>query len=250
MVPATVSVVIPVKDDAEMLARCLDALAGQSLAAFEIIVVDDGSTDPSAEVARSRGALVVPSAGSGIPAASATGYDAATGQLLARLDADCVPDPDWLERIEHRFASEPDLEAMTGGARFHDGPRALRRVGPALYLGAYLLFTAPALGHAPLFGSNLALRRTTWLAVRDRVHRDDELVHDDLDLAFHVGPVRRILIDRDLGMTMSSRPFFEGRAMFTRLRRGVHSVVVHWPHDLPPRRWIRRLRGERSTLEA
>lgn len=248
--PATVSVIVPVKDDAALLARCLDALATQSVAPLEIVVVDDGSTDDSAGVARSRGARVVASHGSGIPAASATGYDAATGDLLARLDADCIPDQDWIERIQRRFTLEPGMAAVTGPARFYDGPRLLRRLGPIVYLGAYLLATAPALGHAPLFGSNLALRRTTWLAVRDRVHSDDELVHDDLDLAFHVGPVRRIRIDLQLGMSMSARPFADARAFLLRLRRGAHSVVVHWPRDLPWRRWLLRLRTTRSTLES
>ena len=73
----TVSVVIPVRDDAEMLARCLAALAAQTRPADEIVVVDNGSSDDSASVARSAGARVVAEATPGIPQAASTGYDAA-----------------------------------------------------------------------------------------------------------------------------------------------------------------------------
>src|SRR5690606_1619684 len=87
----TVSVVIPVKDDADLLRRCLHALSRQSVPADEILIVDNASTDASAQVAIDAGATVVRCETPGIPAASAYGYDRATGQIILRLDADCVP---------------------------------------------------------------------------------------------------------------------------------------------------------------
>ena len=242
----TVSVVIPVKDDAPSLERCLAALKAQSHHPLEIVVVDDGSVDDSAAVAVANGARVVPCRGSGIPAASATGYDAAGGDILARLDADCVPPPDWCERIVDAFAADDSLAGLTGFATFHDGPRALRRILSTLYLAAYVAAVAPALGHAPLFGSNLAIRRSAWLRISDLVHRDDNLMHDDMDLSFHLGPERRIRLDRSVRMTMSYRPFTNARAFVLRVRRGFHSVVAHWPQELPWKRWIRRIRSADS----
>ena len=56
---STISVVIPVYNDAALLRRCLEALAAQTRRADEIVVVDNGSTDDSAEVARRGGARVV-----------------------------------------------------------------------------------------------------------------------------------------------------------------------------------------------
>ena len=95
----TISVVIPVLDDADMLRRCLRSLADQHVAPSEVIVVDNGSSDDTARVAADHGALVVVEPRRGIGHAAATGYDSASGQIVARCDADSVLPPDWLARI-------------------------------------------------------------------------------------------------------------------------------------------------------
>ncbi|MCR2812684.1 glycosyltransferase family A protein [Microbacterium sp. zg.Y1084] len=233
----TVSVVIPVKDDAEQLRGCLRALSLQTRLPDEIVVVDNASTDDSAAVARAAGARVVRCDVPGIPPTAATGYDAATGDLILRLDADSRPGHHWVEAMSGALAARPDVAAYTGGARFVDGPRALRAPLAVLYLSAYLAVAVPALGHLPLFGSNLAMRASAWRAVRDRVHRDDPEVHDDFDLAFHLGERHRIRYLRDARMGVSMRPFRAGSGFGRRVRRGFRSVLVHWPADFPPVRW-------------
>lgn len=244
---STVSVVIPVKDDDRALRRCLDALARQTRPADEVIVVDNGSSDASALVARDAGARVVRCDRTGIPAASATGYDAATGDVILRLDADCVPAPNWVETMTDAFDRRPDVDAFTGHARFVDGPRVLRMPLAAVYLGCFALVMVPTLGHVPLFGSNLGLRGSAWRAVRDEVHRDDAELHDDIDLAFHVGDVGRIRYLPRARMGISMRPFGDARAFVRRIAMGFRTVTVHWPEDFPPKRWARRLRsGERN----
>ncbi len=160
----TVSVVIPVRDDAGHLRACLQALARQTVAPDEGVVVDNASRDDSAEVAREAGARVVREPVVGIPAAASAGYDAARHEVISRLDADCVPPADWIERLGDVLAARPDVAAVTGAARFLDGPRALRGVAAVAYLGAYFVSVTLALGHPPLFGSNFALRRDAWLS--------------------------------------------------------------------------------------
>lgn len=235
----TISVVIPVKDDGPELRRCLRALAAQTLAPDEIVVVDNGSSDTSAAIAGRAGARVIRCPEPGIPAASARGYDTAAGEIILRLDADCVPDPRWVETVADAFERHPRTSAFTGGARFVDGPRPLRSALAVAYLGAYALLLIPALGHLPLFGSNLALRRVAWLDVRGSVHRHDPNVHDDLDLAFHLGERHRIRLLPSAAMGMSMRPFGDARSFARRLHRGSHSVLMHWPQDFPPVRWTR-----------
>lgn len=235
----TVSVVVPSKDDADLLRRCLAALAAQTRPADEIIVVDNGSTDATSAVARAAGARVVFEPEPGVLAASAAGYDAARTDIIARLDADCVPGPEWLQELVFAFTDDPTLAAVTGGAQLVDGPPRLRRALPAVYLSAYYAVLTLTLGHVPLFGSNMAVRRDAWTSVSERVHRHDDMVHDDLDLAFHLGEAHKIRYLGSLPMGISARPFGEGRAFATRIRRGFHSVLIHWPEQFPPFRWTR-----------
>lgn len=244
--PATISVVIPVLDDAGPLARCLAALGRQTVAADEIIVVDNGSIDDSAAVARAAGARVLTCAEPGIAAASTAGYDSARGELILRLDADCLPDPTWIQDMREAFARAGDAAAFTGHARFMDGPRALRVPLASLYLGSYTAVAGLALGHRPLFGSNLAFRRDAWHTVRAEVHRCDPELHDDLDLAFHLGELHRIGRLPRTSMSMSMRPFTRGD-FGRRVRRGFRSVLVHWPRDFPPFRWRRLIRRWAAT---
>ncbi|MFC7431404.1 MULTISPECIES: glycosyltransferase family 2 protein [unclassified Agrococcus] len=235
-----VSVVIPVKDDAVMLERCLAALATQTQPADEIVVVDNASSDDSADVARAAGAVVVRCDARGIPAAASRGYDAASGDVVLRLDADCLPRHDWIEHMVQALAADPRAAAVSGGARFVDGPPRLRAPLAAVYLGAYVALATSALGHPPVFGSNMAMRREAWLAASAHVHRHDPELHDDLDLAFHLGERARIRWTTGEQMGMSMRPFGAGRGFGRRIVRGLRTIAVHWPADFPPLRWARR----------
>lgn len=243
----SVSVVIPAKDDAEMLRRCLSALAHQSLTPSEIIVVDNGSTDRTRAVARDARVRLIVQPEPGILAASAAGYDAAEGDIIARLDADCVPSADWLARIVDVFTLDETLDAVAGPARSLDGPPRLRTVLPRIYLAAYFGSLYPALGHMPLFGSNMAMRREAWVAVSGRVHRSDPLVHDDLEVAFHLGERHKIRYVQDLPMGMSARPFGSLSSWGLRMHRGFHTVWIHWPRQFPPLRWARRAAWHRRA---
>lgn len=242
----SVSVVIPVLDDATVLERCLVALSRQTLAPLEVVVVDNGSRDASAEVARSFGAVVLREPVRTIAAAASRGYDRARGGLIARLDADCVPGPRWLERAERAMRDRPDVAAVTGFARFVDAPWLVARAGATAYLLAYQACVGAALGHPPVFGSNFVMRRSAWQAVSPFVHRDDDLVHDDIDLSVHLRAEGRILLLRGLPMGISVRPFTEG-GWGVRLRRGMHSITVHWPDELPWHRYARLL-GSRTPI--
>jgi glycosyltransferase involved in cell wall biosynthesis len=110
------SVVIPVYNDAPSLARCLKALASGDRLADEIIVVDDHSTDGSADVAARHGAQVLTGAGGpdGPAAARNRGAAAASGDILVFVDADVALHPDVLSRIERGFADRPDRAALFG----------------------------------------------------------------------------------------------------------------------------------------
>lgn len=239
--PLSVSVVVPVKDDAQALVRCLRLLAQQTVLPHEVIVVDNGSSDNSAVVAAAHGAVVVPEPAPGIPAAASRGYDAARGDVIARCDADSAPPPDWVEHIVGRMAASPHLDALTGTGRFYDLPRWSGPALRGLYLGSYYVLVHAALGHTAVWGSNMALRRRTWEEVRELVHRDDPELHDDMDLAFVLGPLRSVRYDRTLVVGVSGRSLRGRRQIRRRFRRAVRTLQVNWRVAPPWVRWRTRI---------
>jgi glycosyltransferase involved in cell wall biosynthesis len=238
----SVSVVVPVLDDARELERCLAALAAQTRPPDEVVVVDNGSTDGSAEVARAMGAVVVHESVRGIPAASARGYDRARGDLLVRLDADSVPPVDWIERAVRPFARS-DVVAVTAPGVPSDAGKLLAAVWDAVYMRPYFVLMHGALARPPLFGSAMVIRRSTWIAVRSRVHRADSEVHDDVDLSMLLDPAWHVVLDRDLALHVSSRPLSDVHGIPLRARRAFHTFRVNGRRANPVRRWARRLRA-------
>jgi cellulose synthase/poly-beta-1,6-N-acetylglucosamine synthase-like glycosyltransferase len=109
-----VSVVIPAYNAEATIAVCVNALQGQAYGgSYEIIVVDDGSTDGTAQAARRAGAKVI-SARRGRPAAARNaGICAARGGIVCCTDADCAPHSDWLRQIAAPF-EDPDVAACKG----------------------------------------------------------------------------------------------------------------------------------------
>ena len=240
--PPKVSVVIPARNDAPALDRCLRALRAQHVAPLEIVVVDNASTDATAQVARDHGARVVTEPRVGIPQAAAAGYDAARGDIIARLDADSLPPPTWVGTVRTLLGDAgPDAHAVTGVGRFYEWPRA-GGFAAAVYLGAYYLLCTAALGHPPLWGSNMAVRASAWRRVRARVHRDDAEVHDDLDLAFALGPGRRIALCRSLRVGVSGRSIVGWWQLRRRFARAFRTLGRNWSHLPPWQRWALRRR--------
>ncbi|MHB1446323.1 MAG: glycosyltransferase [Acidimicrobiales bacterium] len=116
--PPAVSVIVPVRDRRQLLRRCLDALAAQTLADHEVIVIDDGSVDGSAAEAEAdagagRPVRLLRTPGIGAVGARRLGVEAARAPVLAFTDSDCVPSPRWLEC---------GLGAIDGGAVVVTGP--------------------------------------------------------------------------------------------------------------------------------
>lgn len=242
----SLSVVIPCKDDAGPLTRCLEALAAQTVAPLEVIVVDNNSSDDSAEVAARLGARVLSEATPGIAAAASAGYDAALGNIIVRCDADTIPPFDWLERIAGRFTREPDLAVLTGPGDFHDAGPVRAKLANLGYMQAYFVSMGLAMAHWPPFGSNCAFRRTDWEQVRHRIHRFDPDVHDDVDLGFALDPTQRTVYDRSLRVGISARSLAGGAAGRRRFAQAFHTLALHWRQAPPWERWSRALSAGRE----
>lgn len=173
-----------------MIVGCLTALLRQSVTPFEVLVIDNLSTDATAQRARSAEFAALPirviaqDERQGLIPTRDRGFADARGDVLARIDADTVVDADWVQQLTNCFASE-GVAAVTGPVRYYDLPfRAVwQRVDG---WGRRLLFAADP-RHPFLFGSNMAIRRTAWLQIAGGVCADtDDRFHEDIDLAIHL----------------------------------------------------------------
>jgi glycosyltransferase involved in cell wall biosynthesis len=146
-----VSVLIAVHDGARYLEPSLASVLRQTVADFELLVVDDGSTDATPEllaaISDPRLRVVTNDAQAGLATSLNRGLEHAQGRYVARLDADDVAFPEWLERLLTRIRSRPDVAVVGTGIVEVDTagrPGGVHRlpVGPAA-VGWHALFSAP-----------------------------------------------------------------------------------------------------------
>lgn len=193
-----ISVIIPAFNAAEHLERCLQALAESSLRPLEVIVVDDGSTDASAEVARAAGAIVVATGAQSGPAkARNLGARAAKGAILFFLDADVCVHPDTIERVAEAFQRDPSLDAVIGS--YDDSP------GSKDFLSQYKNLMHSFVHHtssaeAGTFWSGCgAIRRDVFLAFGGFDESYTRPSIEDIELGYRLRSAgKKIVLDRDI----------------------------------------------------
>lgn len=149
----SVTVVIPCHNYARFLPEALSSVFAQSCPPAEVIVVDDGSTDESAEVAAGFDARVqvILQAQQGISGARNTGIRAARGELIAFIDADDLWPVDSLAVRLEAMASQPEVDCVFGQLSHFICPRASDEVRSRL-------FCPPGVASARMAGTMLARR--------------------------------------------------------------------------------------------
>jgi glycosyltransferase involved in cell wall biosynthesis len=162
--PRRISVIIPAHNEATFIPRVIEAVLAQGPpgAELDVIVVDDGSTDGTPDVARRAGARVVELTGSGgNPAAARNrGALAAAGDPLIFLDADCIPAPGWLAAILE--AHDRGATVVGGALDLPAGLSASARCD--YYCGWYLVHSRRPAGPVPHHPPpNLSVRRDAFL---------------------------------------------------------------------------------------
>ncbi len=114
VLPIRASVIVPCYNDADTVDRCLRALTRQTCRDFEILLVDDGSTDGAASIAEQFGSVrVIRTPHAGAAAARNCGARQARGGILLFTDADCAPSETWVEAMLSAFA-DPQVVGAKG----------------------------------------------------------------------------------------------------------------------------------------
>jgi glycosyltransferase involved in cell wall biosynthesis len=154
--------VIPCYNEENYIADTLFSLKSQDYdGEFEIIVVDNNSTDSTAKIAKEYGVSVIKEKRPGVCWARQTGTEAARGEIIISTDADTIFSPVWLKKLDCMFNHSNSYVAVAGPCKYRSGP---------FWGKAYpvLLFSAVH-GYAKLTGhpfyvtaTNLAFKKSYW----------------------------------------------------------------------------------------
>jgi len=158
-----ISVVVCTYNGARTIRDCLDGLEQLAYPDYEVIVVDDGSTDSTAAIACQYDYRLIRTENRGLSNARNTGLKAATGEIVAYIDDDAYPDPHWLPYLAANFLSTS--HAAVGGPNLAppgDGPIA-ECIARAPGGPVHVLLSDCEAEHIP--GCNMAFRKACLEAV-------------------------------------------------------------------------------------
>jgi GT2 family glycosyltransferase len=189
-----VSVIVVCWNSADVIGRCLRALAEQDYPNYEIVVVDDGSGDETRavaerELAGGRGTVVASPVNRGCPHARNLGLEHAKGEIVAFVDADGFAAGSWLREVVAAFGEDETIGGVASTVFFADDPLAINGAGGTvncqgwaadLLMGESYERAEPAEEALYAMGCGMALRRKAI----DRVGEfDDRMLnyYDDVD---------------------------------------------------------------------
>lgn len=216
----TVSIIIPAYNEERHLGACLQSIANQTILPEEVIVVDNNSNDRTAAIARQfKFVTLVSERQQGLIAARNTGFNAAKGDILGRINADAVLDAQWVARLKYQFGRQPSLAAIGGLGRNRLGPGRLK-LATIRASQVYCLHAEAYFGNVILWGANMAIRRRAWLKIKTMLQTEDDLVHEDQDISLCLSALGLPVIrDNQLLMTTDENSYYYFPKMIEYFRR-------------------------------
>ncbi|HSX30121.1 MAG TPA: glycosyltransferase family 2 protein [Candidatus Saccharimonadales bacterium] len=239
MQEVSVSVVIPAYNEEQHIAACLEAIACQTVRPFEVIVVDNNSTDSTVAIAhRYPFVTIVHEPRQGVMYARDAGFNAARGQVIGRIDGDSIVASDWIETIQTLFR-DSSLDAASGAVHYRDVGLSQAFDTVDLKVRQYLSTRMQQSGEFFLYGVNMAIRRSAWRAVRQQVCHERRF-HEDQDLAIHMSQRnQRIVFTPALKASISPRQAASGPQQF--LQYVWSNPHVYVAHGRPSARYMSRV---------
>jgi glycosyltransferase involved in cell wall biosynthesis len=200
-----ISIVIPVYNEADSLRACLKAIAKQNVRPHEVIVVDNNSSDRTCLVAGEFDFVtLIHEKRQGVVHARTKGFNAATGEIIARIDGDSIVPADWLENMEAVFSDE-SIDAASGQALYYGVAAANLINGIDIFIRRKLSLALEEDKKMYLWGANMGIRRKAWQDVKARLcQRANQ--HEDFDIAIHLHEIGAMVVfDERLSAGVSSR---------------------------------------------
>lgn len=221
----TLSIVIPVYNEERHLKACLDKIAAQTLKPQEVIIVDNNSTDRSVQIAKRYSFVkLLKERRQSQVYAQKTGFDAAKGDIIGRIDADTYLPPDWAETVMAYFQKQPKIVGITGSALPYD--IYMKRTGKYIQI-FYLRLADLIAGKKLLWGANAAIRRSVWQKISSKVNLRPD-IWEDFDISFPLGDHGKIValagIEVGLSFRAVQKPFNE---QFEYQLRAIRTLWLH-----------------------
>ncbi|MBI4330000.1 MAG: glycosyltransferase family 2 protein [Chloroflexi bacterium] len=233
-----ISVVVPAFNEEKFIGPALDALLKQDFkGSYEIIVVDNASTDRTAQICRDKGVKVVHEPKKGVVYARQSGFLEAKGSIIATTDADTIVPPDWLSWLYEGFRSCPRLSAFGGLYRLSDGP-LFHRIGTRLWLPFFCVLDNVLIGGG-LLGCNMAIRRSAFLASKG--FNLELKWNEDGEISRRLQKYGKVEIDRKSFVYTSGRRYNKG------ILHGLLPYVLYSLSHLHKKKDIWRSRHFRRT---
>ncbi len=208
-----VSVVIPAYNEEKFIKKCLNSLIKQSVKPAEIIVVDNNSTDRTAEIAASySGVTLLKEKKQGIIFSRNKGFNAAKGEIIARCDADTVVEKNWIKKITKHF-EDSNIDGLSGTIVYNDLPLNLGI--DSVMIQGYVKVMQEIAGTNILIGPNMAITKTIWNKVKKDLCTDGTKVHEDIDVSFHIKDHKGVIVyDENLIVHTSARRILKNPQSF------------------------------------
>ncbi|MDB5254700.1 MAG: hypothetical protein JWL92_76 [Candidatus Nomurabacteria bacterium] len=207
-----ISVVIPAYNEEKYIAKTIDAVLAQEYSDFEVVVVNNNSSDNTANIVRlylgDERVRLVEESRQGLLFARSAGLAAATGAVLAQLDADCLPNKHWLS-IASPYFKDPHVVGVTGPYDYYDGSWYFKFFALASQKTLYRFFSwylQKKKRGALLIGGNAFIRKTA-LEKAGGYNTALQFYAEDTDTAKRIVPFGKIVFDTGLVMKTSHRRF-------------------------------------------
>jgi GT2 family glycosyltransferase len=181
--PPSFSVIVCTYNGERTLQECLRGIAALEYPDYETIVVSDGSTDATAQIAQRHDVRFVQTENRGLSVARNLGLALANGELVAYLDDDATPDPHWLTYLAHRFRRTSDVGVGGPNLPLPEDGAVAQAVANAPGGPTHVLVDDRHAEHIP--GCNMAFRREQLLELGGFDPRF-RVAGDDVDLCWRV----------------------------------------------------------------
>lgn len=199
-----ISLVIPAYNEEKFIGKCLESVQKNGAGFFEIIVVNNASTDRTAEIAASfPGVRVVTEPSKGLTKARQKGLEEAGGDFIAFIDADTSLPPRWMGMVERNFES-PGVVCLSGSYRYYDGPWLRNMFIYFLWWISYPL-TYRIVGYM-VVGGNFVARRSALLNMGG-FDPTIQFHGEDTDIARRISKFGKVIFRMNFFIYTSSRRF-------------------------------------------